>query len=79
MKPNTMQSTVPLHSRQKAFVSASAPVLAASRRRLGLLLRQWERMAHSEHPLCSEVAHMCGFSDRKTDSSQFLAEPWKMM
>lgn len=45
MKPNTMQSTVPLRSRQKAFVSATAPVLAASRRWLGLLLRQRERMA----------------------------------
>lgn len=45
MKPNTMQSTVPLHSRQKAFVSATAPTLTSFRGQLGLPLNQWGCMA----------------------------------
>lgn len=45
MKPNTMRSVVPLPSRQKAFVSATASRLTHFRGRLGLLLNQRGSMA----------------------------------
>lgn len=57
MKPNTMRSMVPLPGRQKAFVSATAPMLTHFRGQLGLLLNQWTSTAPfwivKPHALCS--------------------------
>lgn len=76
MKPNMMQSIVPLHSREKAFVSATASMLTHFRGPLGLLFNQWGSMIPFRTSFWFGMSLYSGnFADIKHDQSQrFLGD-----